>query len=93
MYTATRVWRCLYNRAGELSAAAKKVRVNFRLDPELASWLDGEAQAGRSKTALVEEGLRRVRGGSTGASPASPVPASGPDRAARFRQATSRRRA
>lgn len=61
----------MYNRAGEMSAT-RRVRVNFRLDPELAAWLEAQKQAGHGKTELVEKGLRLVRSGSTGASPAVP---------------------
>lgn len=91
MYTPTRVATCVYNRAGELKGP-RKVRVDYRLDPELAAWVETEAvRSGSSKTTLVEEALRRLRSGQTGVSPAVQVPPAGPDRADRFRTATGRR--
>lgn len=53
---------------------AGKVRVDYRLDPELAEWVEAQAVPPRTKTDVVEDALRRARSGQTGASPAAPRP-------------------
>lgn len=62
----------MYSRAG-LVGVAGKVRVDYRLAPELAAWIQSQAVDGRTATDVVEQALRLAQG-QTGASPAAPGP-------------------
>lgn len=57
-----------------MSAAAAKVRVDYRLDPELAAWVAQQAVDGRTKTDVVEQAIRLLREEVTGVSPAASRP-------------------